>query len=306
MAIKKNRQVNVEERNEKIEHMGLIELKKYLCFKNNQNPEKCDGCPGIKNCKAGQRAVVLLSEREIRKMEENKSTKGIAVEDRVEEARKKFIVVCGQKDMIQYLIDHDGNTRNAAREKLKHWGKKYTDIAEQFNFWEKFNSLSKINYPTNGFNDQKTIEAKRKYREAAAQDNPIAFMMEKYGMDSKKAHHNFKQWEYRYGKIEKEEQKVEEDEVSVEDFLKDIHEKPVEQPVDLPKEEPVRKYPRPVTDKEMDFYGELNAKFYELEQEKEKLEARIAWIKQAQDALAMTAKVFDTELGKNEQKYHAG
>lgn len=300
MAIKKNRTHDVEERNNRIEQMGLDELKRYLCMKNYQNPEKCKDCPGNRTCKAGQRAIVLISEREIRKMKIDEGRKN-SIEVRRENAKNNFIVAVNQPDMIQYLIEHDGNSRNAAREKLKNWGRMFPEIAEQYNFWEKLNKLT-IGKTPDGRNKQ-TVEAIERYKEASEQDDPIAFMMEKYGIDRGKAIHNFGQWKRRYGEIKKEEPEVkenEEDEVSVEDFLKDFH---------AFKFSDEQKPTITLMQKENDFSGELNAKYYELEKEREELKARIAWINQAMDALVMTAKVFNpnTTLGSaNEQEHHAG
>lgn len=319
MAIKKMREIATEERNTKIESMGMDELKRYLCMKNYQNPEKCPDCPGKKNCRAGQRAIVLLNEMEKQKMEEqmneqmeNAQVKARSRKDIAEEKKQIFITALQQPDMIQYLIDNYGNNRNSAREKLKYWRSAFPDIAEQYGFNEKFDALSgKMPRAMRQTADAKREGAIERYREAAAKDDPIAFMMDKYGIPRDKAVHNFYQWKKRYGEIKKEDLEVEkpmEDEVSVEDFLKEnnVAVDSVEagsNPKAVPSEaiaEEVKNEPKvnispEAFTKSEEFYGELNAKFHELEMEKERIQNRLKWIEKAQDALAMTANLFNPE-----------
>lgn len=311
MAIKKNRMISQEERDHKIEQMGLAELKKYLCMKNYQNPEKCEKCPGVKTCKAGQRAVVLLNEREKEKMAANDVV--YSVNERfgktqisiIQESRRTFEEACKQENPITFLMKRDDSSRNSARERLKYYMKKFPDIAKKYNFEEKLQSVMMPkggSLPPDGIYPQ-TIVAMEKYKEASAQPDPIGFVMKKYGWDRKKAGHNFYQWRQRYGKAE--EQKGEptmEEEISIEDFLKENasgNEKTAgeEQPISFSKSD--------------DFYGELNAKFYELEKEKEALQKRLKWVEKAQEALAMTANLFNpnSAIGKafmNEQEHLAG
>ena len=290
MAIKKNRMQSNEERNNKIEQMGLDELKQYLCMKNYQNPERCKDCPGVKTCKAGQRATLLLNEREVQQMTENSGRKGKTPEQMREIARKKFIVAAAQDDPIEYVMKMDGNSRNAAREKLKSWANKFPDITEQYDFWHK-----------------NTLDAIERFKEALAQKDPIAFVMEKYGWDRKKASHNFYQWKSRYGTV-KEEPKMEQDEVSVEEFLKEVSTEVEEAVGTVQAEEIVEKANEtadctveqpPVIATDKNFFGELFGKYSELMEERNALYERIAWIDKAIDALVTTAKVFepDKELG---------
>ena len=309
MAIKKNRMQSNEERNSKIEQMGLAELKQYLCMKNYQNPEKCKDCPGVKTCKAGQRAVLLLNEREVQQMTESSGRKGKTPEQMREIARKKFMVAAAQENPIEYVMKVNGNSRNAARESLKNWATKFPYIAEQSDFWNKLAGCcqKKLGH----FRDKphkNTLDAIERFKEALAQKDPITFVMEKYGWDRKKASHNFYQWKSRYGTV-KEEPKMEQDEVSVEEFLNGIEsevvdavgemqaEEPSEQVKEVNAKEPVQLEVKVVGSP--DFYGELNVKYFELKNERDSLKARITWIERAMDALAITAKVFepDKELG---------
>lgn len=284
MAIKKNRILDVEERNQKIETMGMQELRKYLCYKNNQDPNKCISCPGKMNCKAGQRAIVLLNEIALQEtMEAKKSTKGMSMNDRKKEVQMKFIQAFSQQDPIAFVMEKYGNNRNLARTKLRMWAKSNPDIAEQYGFWEKLNEADKRN------------GAIKRYEEAIKQPDPIAFMMDKYGWSKENAQHNLSQWKRRYGSVEKEETNVNKDEISIEDFLKEhgSTEEAVQEAAEPEKQ-----------DGEFGslkgFSGELNAKYQELEREKDKLKDRLAWIEKAQDALAMTLNIFNPEsaIGK--------
>lgn len=312
MAIKKNRMQSNEERNNKIEQMGLAELKPYLCMKNYQNPEKCKDCQGVKTCKAGQRAVLLLNEREVKQVIDS-GYKGKTMEQRREIARKKFVVAAAQDNPIEYVMKMDGNNRNAAREKLKHWAEMFPDIAEQYEFWNKLAGVcSKVLGHFRSGPHKNTLSAIGRYKEAAAQSDPIAYVMEKYGWERKQALHNYSQWKSRYGKVE-EEQEVkkepeENDEVSVEEFLAGIEEEVVDTVSKIEDEPPVQNVseaevskvaPPPVIETNIDFYGELNVKYFELKNERDSLKARITWIEMAMDALVTTAKFFepDKELG---------
>ena len=221
-------------------------------------------------------------------MEENKPVNdrtGKSMKELTAEKRASFETACQHEDMIGYLIETDGLTRNAARERLKYQARSYPDIAEKHDFWNRFDKTTKCKPKQfEGWVNHRTKKAIENYHEAASKDDPIAFMMEKFGIERKKAVHNYNQWRVRYGKIEKiekQEGNMDEtnDEISVEDFL----DQNFTQIVETPKIVPL---------KGNDFCGELNAKYAELECEKEKLEARLAWIKQAQDALSMTAKLF--------------
>ena len=308
MAIKKNRMQSNEERNNKIEQMGLDELKQYLCMKNYQNPEKCKDCHGVKTCKAGQRAVLLLNEREVQQMTESSGRKGKTSEQMREIARKKFIVAAAQDDPIEYVMKMDGNNRNAAREKLKSWANKFPDITEQYDFWNKLAGVcqKKLGH----FRDKphkNTLDAIERYKEALVHKDPVAFVMKKYGWDRKKASHNFYQWKSRYGTV-KEEPKVEQDEVSVEEFLKEVSTEDEEAVGTVQEEEIVEKANEtadctveqpPVIATDKNFFGELFGKYSELMEERNALYERIAWIDKAIDALVTTAKVFepDKELG---------
>lgn len=302
MAIKKMRTIETQERNLRIGEMNLVELKKYLCMKNGQNPEKCDGCPGVSGCPAGQRAIVLLNERELERLKEEvdiKANKFVSKAKQREIAKKKFIQAVNQPDMIRFLMDTYGNSRNCARENLKHWAKIFPDVAKKYDFEKKFEGLSNpIATKLSGSAAEKQRKAKESYAEAASKPDPIAFCMEKYGISRAKAVHNFGQWKRRYGEI-KEDKTVVEDEISVEDFLKEV-ENTTQDTQESEGDVSAVGMENGSAVKEMGFFGEIKNKFDELSKEKEKLMDRISWIEKAQDALAMTLNVFkpDSAIGK--------
>lgn len=298
MAFKKNRLIAVEERNNRIEDLGIAELKKYLCMKNGQDPKKCDGCPGIKGCRAGQRAIVLLNEQEL---EEKKRQIDIGAnrfgspETRSKNAREKFIQALNQPDMISFVMETYGNSRNCARENLKHWARKFPDVAEMYGFENKFDALSLCRKTViTGDALEKQRIAKEKYAEAASQPDPIAFCMEKYEWSRAKAVHNYGQWKRRYGEIKKEEETVVNDDISVEDFLNEV-ETITESTQKSDEEVAVPEKQDGEVETKNQFLDDLNAKFRELDKEKERLKDRLVWIEKAQDALAMTLNIFNPE-----------
>lgn len=230
MAIKKNRSILTEERNNRIEEMGIEELKHYLCMKHNQKPEACGTCPGIGTCKAGQRAVVLLNEAN--KTDDVSTPKKKTLAETREENRRVFEIACQQPKMIEWLMAHDGCNRDAARVKLKYWAGVHTDIAEKYGFWEKHESQRVLPKNEKVMGEARTEKAMRRYREAMAQDDPVQFLMDKYGIAKKSAWNRIGYWKNKYGKLEKPEDKkavtetvanspafMEADEVSLDDFL---------------------------------------------------------------------------------------
>ena len=306
MAIKKNREIQTKDRDERIESMGMDELKKYLCYKNNQDPTKCDGCPGSRTCKAGQRAIVLLNEMERAKMNaENpvkNSTKGKTMAEIQENARRCFLDAVSRPDMIQYVMQTYGNNRNSAREKLKNWARSHPDIAEQTDFWDKFNALSQK--MPQGFKDKmdgRTSEAVRKYMEAMEQENPVQFLMDKYGMDRKNASHTYYQCRSRYKdivpKLKEESMQTkpaepEEDDVSIEDFLKEYAPNEDAPAVSVNSEVHAE---NDMTTCSVDFNAELTAKYNQLAKDRADLLARIEWIDKAMEALTVTMSLFSRE-----------
>ena len=297
MAIKKNRLIETEERDNRIENMCLEDLKKYLCMKNNQNPQKCDGCPGIAGCKAGQRAIVLLNERELA---EKKARIDIGANkygtpaERNRNAREKFIQAVNKPDMIAFVMETYGNSRNCARENLKHWAKTFPDVAEMYDFERKFEALRAPNgVSLKGTSEEKQRIAREKYEEAAAQPDHITFLVEKYGWTRAQATKNFSQWKRRYGEIKEGKaviKDVENEDVSVEDFLNEVESaQKSDEEVAVPEKQDG------AVETRNQFFSDLNAKYRELDKEKERLKERLAWIEKAQDALAMTLNIFNPE-----------
>ena len=133
MAIKKNRNVAIKERNKKIKDMDMEEVKHYLCMKNNQNPDKCPGCLGLSTCAAGQRVMVLMNEREKRKAEEEKAANarkiGIAQRSWRREKSEEYIrKALASEDPREFLMREEGLDSNKARKKLENWKRNHPDL----------------------------------------------------------------------------------------------------------------------------------------------------------------------------------
>lgn len=373
MAYKVRRQTANEERDQKIALMDINELKDFLCMKSNRNPETCKNCVSSKSCTAGQRAIVLLNEAENERAKPAPTSRRNS--SKVKEARERFAAVCQQDDMVQYVMDRDGCNRDRAVISINGWKSKYPDIAEKYNFKEryakqlgeraKFRSVSKPDaiaeemeeesrrqfeaalqqgdmvrhvmdtfevdrqrarsklrywkgkYPEMaeqyGFDSKfgantmtpeehqqkQRDEAISRYMEARAENDPIAYIMDKYGIEESAARSKYKKWESDYGNTseskEKQMTETSAEEMSIEDFLKDSG--GVEQTVKAEEiaeamtaqEEIIKAEP---TD---GFRKELDAKYEELGQEKKRLYERLSWIEKAQEALVMTMNLFNPE-----------
>ena len=367
MAIKAKRAANVEERNRKIAEMDIDELKDFLCMKSNRNPETCKNCTGSKSCVAGQRAMVLMNEAEARKAErkpEEKKKSPVAGMKRAEviaKARARFEDICQHDDMIGYTMQITGWDRDTSVIRINMWKASYPDIAEKYNFRERYDVLLKSNsrkleeenrqqfiaacqagdivkhvmdtfeiarkrarskirywakkYPelekeydvlqrlyeesNNVFSypNQQRAQAIVRYREAKEQEDPVAFIMEKYGLCRESAASKLRAWKHQYGdeseKAEEETVSGMEEEMSIEDFLKDG----TEQTVSAEEITAAVNVPNTVIKAEPadGFRKELDGKYQELAKEKAWLEDRLAWIQKAQEALVMTMNLFDPE-----------
>ena len=109
--------------NKKIEEINRLEdLKMYLCPRSNWNPWVCVDCESVKNCKAGQRARLLLD----RETNPNNS-EGI----RVDKTKKRLFDALTSEDPIKWLRENAGmQGRHAATEFLRIGKNKYPDIVK--------------------------------------------------------------------------------------------------------------------------------------------------------------------------------
>lgn len=101
-----------------IKKMGMGELRNYLCHKSNGNPKVCMNCPGLKTCTAGQRAMVLIHESEIRARPENEI--------------EQFKLACVSGNPWGWLEHTLEINKLQAREKLIGWCKKFPAVTKEY------------------------------------------------------------------------------------------------------------------------------------------------------------------------------
>ena len=131
MAIKKERITETEERNKKIKDMDIEEVKKYLCMKNMQNPEKCPNCASLSTCNAGQRVVVLMNEKGKRSVSERKADGSRkAAENRRKKTEQYIKQVLAAGDPRQFLMQNEGLNYQKAQKKLNNWRRNYPELFE--------------------------------------------------------------------------------------------------------------------------------------------------------------------------------
>lgn len=297
MAIKIGRQAMVEERDRKIEEMDIEELKKYLCMKNYQKPEKCFDCPGINTCKAGQRAVVLLDAKQREEVEESKSTYNDARKERI---REKFLEVLSKDNMTDFLVESEGLTRASARAKMIYWKNQFPEIASEHGFAEKFAAERRQQSETE-YNKGLRQEGIERYKEAMAHDDPIKFVMSKYGIDRGQSIAKLSGWRNRYKDIDihMEEQQVDNnDEVSVEDFLKEVEshagitseeKQPDEETASEQKGERINACGIPAV--LVDKANEIGRAMDKIKQQIDTMKQRYDELKKAQDAVMLTMEI---------------
>lgn len=255
MAIKKNREAQVEDRNKKIKDMDWEEVKRYLCMKHYQNPEKCPGCLSLDTCNAGQRVMELMAEREKRKAEETKAEKAKKIGNTQKgwsRARSEEYIrqVIAADDPREFLMREEGLTTQQARKKLENWRRNHPDLFVGVTW-------------------------------------PVAHAGTNHHM-KKKEQEQMKEPEITVN-VEPD---TEEAEISVEDFLKDFAPIPSAETVIHAVEEPAQTdFESQLKAK----FDELEAERERLDEEIERLRERCAWIGKAQDALAMTISLFKTK-----------
>lgn len=103
----------------KIEHMGMGELRSYMCYKSNGNPKVCTNCPGLRTCTAGQRAMVLISDSENRA-------------SRTEDEISQFRLACSSGNPWGWLESAFHISKAQAKEKLIGWCKRYPAITKEY------------------------------------------------------------------------------------------------------------------------------------------------------------------------------
>lgn len=254
MAIKKNREAQVEDRNKKIKDMDWEEVKRYLCMKHYQNPEKCPGCLSLDTCNAGQRVMVLMAERDRRKADEEKKTMAKKTGNTQKGWRKakseEYIrTALASEDPREFLMREEGLDKNKARKKLENWRRNHPDLFVGVTW-------------------------------------PVAHVGTNHHMKKKEQEKQMKEPEITVN-VEPD---TEEAEISVEDFLNDFAPIPSAETVIHAVEEPAQTdFESQLKAK----YDELDAEWQKATAEIARLRERRAWIEKAKDALMTTIKLFN-------------
>ena len=125
------KQVFKEDRIEDIDDLQY--LKKYACQKVKYRREwymNCMDCPGLKGCKAGLQAVVIME----------KETKAPEIEKDPE--RKAIIDIFEQPDPVKILLSKYTNMRGPSiYAKVNVWRKNHPDLEEKYHMVEKVRFL---------------------------------------------------------------------------------------------------------------------------------------------------------------------
>lgn len=194
----------------KIEHMGMGELRNYMCHKSNGNPKTCYSCPGLKTCTAGQRAMVLIRESEIKA-------------ERPENEMQHFKLACESGNPWGWLEYTLKISKDQAKEKLIGWTNRFPAISREYGgqkqimryrpylvqeavFEEKVEEThTEENKPVNGAKNksgERQRERARQLCETAIQSgNPRKYLMEELGLTSHQASCRVTAWRKMYKDI---------------------------------------------------------------------------------------------------------
>lgn len=240
----------------KIANMTLEELKPYACMKavghKNDWYMSCVSCPGLNGCSAGKRAVEILEattkpediNKPIDRFNNRLGKTKVA-------ARKEFTDVLNKDDPIQYLMTSHNINRKAAKERIRVWVNNYPDILEkhiQDGGKSPIENKKIATYNIDGYNKLRLEGAYDVICKAFESDkDPIEFILDYYGTKRNKARLRLKYYATHYPELEekyhimqylndsnlrKNEKKEEkkdmpmnvqnDEEVSIEDFLKEM------------------------------------------------------------------------------------
>ena len=125
MAIKKRRTIENEERNKKIKEMDMEEVKKYLCMKNYQDPDKCEGCRGLETCNAGQRVMELKAEQKAKNVVPKKKHYGGGRKTVAENYIRQILASDSPHD---FLMQNEGINYKQARKKLENLHRNHPEM----------------------------------------------------------------------------------------------------------------------------------------------------------------------------------
>lgn len=277
---------------EKINDLGLIDLKKYACPKVQHKREwywDCiDNCPGFATCKVGQRASAIL-ESATTKEEEPKAISGREAYHarRKEEARARCKAAVESGNPIKWCEENGSPNHNAAKKLVQRW---------KYEFYDLF-GMSEPRQIVRNKGQDAALKARKeatedKIRTAIESGNIEQWLMD-HGKTERQAKDAHWRWKRTYPEIfeEYENKKMNTDEISLDDFVSQyddvihISYSPSNEPAETA-DEPAETAGKPES-KEDNFLDQLTVKRSSLVLEKEQLEAEI---RERQDKIAVLDK----------------
>lgn len=292
----------------RIPQMDLEQIKTMLCPISNHDPLKCVGCKSLSGCPAGQRANVLLEEATKQKMiKQGIRPNNIA---RVAKARELCVTATKTGNPVSYLMKTFGSSHNTAWARVLGWEKAYPDLMKGIDWRTKAKQEDGKSEEAYG-NLETAIKSGDVYNWYVKNFHMPRSRVEKIMENGFKARPELKEL---YDRM----QENQDDEISLEDFLKDIPENGEETAVEQPSEVEVKEIPteeeKPVETEKKAAFGktvveiELEQKYKQIESEKKKvteqieeLGERLKWLDSQQEALETVRKMFaqSTETGKS-------
>ena len=285
---------------EKIEELGLEDLKKYACPKNQHKKEwylDClDDCPGFATCKVGHRVMAILdsSTRHEEKPEKKHMTIAEYQALRAERSKEDCKTAIASGDPYKWLLEH-GRTKKAAQTLLSKWKRKYYDLfgyAAPPAIPEGYKAVS----------ERRKAELIERIKTAVASGDVIEWLIAQ-GKTREQATNTRSDWRRKYpelfenyGKEQKPMNEIQpEDEISLESFISEFGQKP---PLNTAEDDGNKNIqPEP----ENSVLGQLNAKYEALKAERDKLreeikekEERAQWLDEQLSALTSVRNLFSS------------
>lgn len=284
---------------EKIEELGLEDLKKYACPKNQHKKEwywDClNDCPGFATCKVGHRVMAILdsSTRHEEKPEKKHMTIAEYQALRAERSKEDCKTAIASGDPYEWLLEH-GRTKKAAQTLLSKWKKKYYSL-----FGYAAPPATPKGYEAES--KRRRAELIERIKTAVASGDVIEWLMAQ-GKTRQQATDTRSDWRRKYpelfennGKEQKPMNEIPdtEDEISLESFISEFGQKP---PLNAAEDDGNKNtQPEP----ENSVLGQLEAKYEALKAEQNKLreeikekEERVQWLDEQLSALASVRNLF--------------
>lgn len=291
---------------EKIEELGLEDLKKYACPKNQHKKEwylDClNDCPGFATCKVGHRVMAILdsSTRHEEKPEKKHMTTAEYQALRAERSKEDCKTAIASGDPYKWLLEH-GRTKKAAQTLLSKWKRKYYDL---FGYAVPPVATG----PYKAVSERRKAELIERIKTAVASGDVIEWLMAQ-GKTRQQAVDTRGDWKRKYpelfenyGKEQKTMNEIQhdtEDEISLESFISEFGQNP---PLNAA-EGDGNKNTQP--ESENGILGQLEAKYEVLKAEWDKLreeikekEERVQWLDEQLSALASVRNLFSSTATK--------